>query len=502
MNEERDYLYLKGTEELGEVVDALREIKAKEIIIVVPRNMKSFLNSTNLDLLHSELSKLKKKIYLDSDDEKIISLARSHGFEIFLSEYGVNEVTRIVTDILPPQKTKPKIKKITSNKEYSSDTHKSSKPKRKGKLVIISILIIFIFSGYFIFNNYLASASLLIKLKTETHPVEENLILSSNVLKTDLEKLVIPGEYIEINKNHSIRQKTTGLKEGRSVASGKVKFINTDQKNSISIIPGTRIQTKDGKIYRTAERIYLEAGSEMEVNVFADQNNPNTQVTDLNTEFIIPGLKNTDWENKIQVKLIEPIIVAGDEVRFVSLDDINEGKLNLEKQLQEVVKQELKLKYPNYVFPEELGIFDVKFLNISHSVGQRADEVIITGSASLKTIGVKENILKEFLKDIISKQNLRKDLNFQIINLKINSIRMGNFDLKNKELLVSLSGDVEIKGELDTKKIISEVAGQDVANIQQIIEKYEQIEKAELSVWPFWLNKIPLDISKIKVLVK
>ncbi len=61
MNEERDYIYLKGTEELGDVIDALRKINAPEIIIVIPRRTKCFLNYTNLDILKNEIKKLNKK---------------------------------------------------------------------------------------------------------------------------------------------------------------------------------------------------------------------------------------------------------------------------------------------------------------------------------------------------------------------------------------------------------------------------------------------------------
>lgn len=505
MNEERDYLYLKGTEELGEVIDALHEIKAREVIVVIPRNTKCFLNSTNLSLLKHEINKLKKKVYFDTDDEHIISLAKEHGFDIFLSEYGVNEITKIVTDILPPQKTKPKIKKIVSrerNTDYDSDRDRHRKKKSKLPITTLVIIAIIIIGGiYLIFSNYLTSATLVIKIKSEKIPIEENLILSANASVSDLNKGILPAEYIEITKNHSIRQKTTGLKSGRGNPSGKVKFINTDKENSISIIPGTRIQSPQGNIYRTVERVNLEPGGEQEVNVFADKNDEKYYLSDLNTKFTIPGLKGTQWENKIEVILIEPII-ASDETKIVSLDDINQGKLNLEKQLQEIVKQELKLKYSDYVFPEELGVFDIKFLNVSHSAGQQTDEIILTGSASLKTIGVKESVLKNFLKDVVSQQNLKKDLNFQIINLKINSFRMANFDLKNNELSVIFSGEAEIKGEIDSKKLLAEIAGKSEDEVKEVIEKYPQIEKADLTLYPYWSKKMPVDISKINVKIK
>ncbi|GIW66848.1 MAG: hypothetical protein KatS3mg095_0746 [Candidatus Parcubacteria bacterium] len=507
MSEERDYIYLKGIEELGEVIDALRDIRAKEIIIVVPRNTKCFLNSTNLSILRDEINKLKKKIYIDSDDEKIISLARAHSLDIFLSDYGVDEVTQIVTDILPPQKSKPKItRKMIEKKDdvndyqsnYSSTTKKGSK---KTKIVYYLSFVFIIVVAYFVLINYFSSYTLNIILKTEKHPVEENIILSANISKADLDNLIFPAEYIEITKNHSIRQKTTGVKAGTDSLRGRVKFINKDQENSISLIPGTRIQTDTGNIYRTMERVNLQPGSEEEVVVFSEKNDPKYYLSDLDTKFTIPGLKGTRWEDKIEVKLLEPII-AEKEIHFVSLDDINNAKLNLEKQIKEIIKQELKLKYSNYIFPEELGVFDFNVVNISHNIGQQTDEIIITGTGNLKTIGIKENNLREYLKDIVSKQNLRKDLNFNIINLKIDSITMNDFNLKSKELIAYLRGEIEIKGDIDSKKLIAEIAGQNVDEIKDHIRKYESIERAELLIFPPWLNKLPLDISKINVKIK
>jgi hypothetical protein len=510
MGEERDYIYLKGTEELGEVIDALKEIEAKEIVMVVPRNTKCFLNSTNLSLFKQELNKLRKKVYIDSDDERIINLCQSHGIEIFLSEYGAHEVNKIVTDILPPQKSKIKIikkslsQKTESNFPQTTNHQNYQKDKKtKNKTLSIVFLIILALGGgfYFILNNYLNSATLVIKLKTEKYPIDELLTLSANNISPDLEKGVLPAEYIEINKNHSLRQKTTGIKSGTTLPSGRVKIINADDQNPIALIAGTRIQAANGNIYRMTERVNLAPQEEKEVSVFAEKNDSKYYLEDLNTQFTIPGLKGTYWEDKLQVKLVAPIIVS-DKVNFVTLDDINEGKTNLEKSLNDIIKQELKLKYTNYIFPEEIGVFDFKILNVSHSVGQQTDQIILTGSASLKTIGVKESKLKEFLKDVISKKNLSQDLNLKIVNLKIDSIKMNNLDLKNKEMLVDLKGEIEIKGEVDSKKILAEIAGQSLSNVNEILNKYPQIEKAELNLFPSWLNKVPVDISKINVKIK
>ncbi|GIW65689.1 MAG: hypothetical protein KatS3mg094_208 [Candidatus Parcubacteria bacterium] len=500
MTEERDYIYLKGTEELGEVIDALKEIQAKEIIIVVPRNTKCFLNSTNISILRSEINKLRKKIYIDSDDERINSLARANGLDIFLSDYGPDEATKIVTDILPPQKSKPVVKNI---KNYDQAVNKNKKNNKNLTLVGIFIILI-ILGGYFILVKYLAYFNLNIILKTEKQPIEETITLSANVVKPDLENLIFPAEYIEIIKNHSIRQKASGLKSGSNSLRGKVKFINKDLENSISLVPGTRIQTGEGNIYRTLERVNLEKGGNQEVTIFAEKNDPKYYLTDLNTTFTIPGLKGSSWENKIEVKILEPITGGEGSVRIVSLDDITDGKLNLEKQISEILKQELKIKYSNYIFPEDLGIFDFKIVNVSHNVGQQADEIIFTGIGTLKTIGIKENDLKEYLKDIISKQNLRQDINFKIVNLKINSVTINdNFNfLKNKEMTVSLSGEVEVKGDIDVKKLTAEIAGQDVKGVKNYLDKYSSIEKAELLIFPPWLNKLPLDISKINVKIK
>ena len=508
MTEERDYIYLKGTEELGEIIDALKEIQAKEIIIVVPRNTKCFLNSTNLSILRSELNKLRKKIYIDSDDERINSLARANGLDIFLSDYyGPEEATKIVTDILPPQKSKPVVKNIKNydqDKNIIKNSSNKNKKSKKSIPVLGFFIILIIFVGYFILVKYLAYFNLNIILKTEKHPIEETIILSANVAKPDLENLIFPAEYIEITKNHSIRQKTTGVKSGSNSLRGKVKFINKDLENSISLVPGTRIQTSEGNIYRTLERVNLDKGGEQEVTVFAEKNDPKYYLTDLNTKFTIPGLKGTRWEDKIEVTLLEPITGEEEGVHFVSLDDITDGKLNLEKQISDVIKQELKIKYSGYIFPEDLGIFDFKVVNISHNVGQQADEIILTGVGTLKTIGIKENSLKEYLKDIISKQNLRQDINFKIVNLKINSVTINdNFNfLKNKEMTISLKGEVEVKGDIDVKKLTAEIAGQDIKSVKNYLNQYSSIEKAELLIFPPWLNKLPLDISKINVKIK
>ncbi len=497
-SEEREYLYLKGTEELGDIIDAIKGVESKEIILVVPRNTRCLLHPTNLEILKHEANKHRKKIYISTDDEKLISLAKSEGLEIFLEDFTYEEATKIVTDILPPSKIKPKIK----IKEDIKPKATSRKKINYKKVVTLSLIIGFILFTVFLYtNNLTTSATIEISLKKQDLPFEEVVMLDPNVNNPDIDKAVLPAEFIEIVKNHTVKQQTSGLKTSKAKPTGKVMFVNEDRENSISIIQGTRIKSSKGYIYRTMERINLEPGASKEVYVVADNTGSDYEIDDLNEKFEIPGLIGTRWEKLIKVKLVEPI-VTGEGSKIVTVDDINEGKIKLEKEIKEVILQELAIKYKDYIFPEGINLVEVKVTDISHSIGQVADEIILTGSGKVQVVGVKKDKLIEFVKDLISKNNLKENKENNVVELKIDKVKLLNMDIKSKTATVSISGQLTIQGSLNVKKLTQELAGKNLAEAQKIFNNYPVIEKAELIIKPFWANYLPLDISKINVKIK
>lgn len=494
MREEKEYLYLKGTEELGDIVDAVREQEAKEIVLVIPKNTKSLLHPTNLEILKHEANKHRKKIYFSTDDERLIYLAKEIGIEIFLEDFIYEEANKIVTDIIPPQKIRPKIS-IKKEKPVSKKTSKK-------KVVILStIVLIGILLSFWVINSSFSSATIELALKKQKINFEEVILLNTKITSPDFKELSIPAEEIEISKIHTIKQPTSGLKLAKAKATGKVKLINTDPENSISIIQGTRIKSSKGYIYRTVERVYLEPNASKDVIVVAEESGDAYQIENLDEIFTIPGLIGTYWENKIKVKLVEPILYLS-QAKTVTIDDITEGKVKLEKELKDLIQNELKTKYKDYIFPEEMNIIDVKITDVYPAVGNIANEVIITGTAKLNLIGVKSSTLKEFLKDLIAKDSLKNNYNFNIKSLNINSIKLQNFDVKSKIATILVSGEVEFENRIDVNKFKKEILGKDIANVKEIINRYENIEKAEVSLRPFWLNYFPSDPSKIEIKIK
>jgi len=107
---EKDYFYLKGTEELGDIIDLVRNVKAKELILVVPPKTKALTHPVNLELFKREIDRCKKKVYLSSEDEELARLAKAAGFDLFLGEYEASiKGAQIVTDIRPPARAKDKV---------------------------------------------------------------------------------------------------------------------------------------------------------------------------------------------------------------------------------------------------------------------------------------------------------------------------------------------------------------------------------------------------------
>ncbi|MCL4358392.1 MAG: baseplate J/gp47 family protein [Patescibacteria group bacterium] len=515
---EKDYFYLKGTEELGDVIELIRDSESKELILVVPDKTKVFLHPINLDLLKKETERLKKKIYLSTEDEEIIKLVKEAGFDLFMEEYeAMAEGAKLVTDIKPPAKIKPKpfhyFNPVHHPAEHKAERHRSKgedifldrgrtkKTKKLKKIFLVTAAAIALTGlGLFVVGGFSTSAKVDITPKEDTQKFDEIIILDRNATSENIDTHTLPGTFVDITKNDSVFQTTTGPSLGVNNRAQGVIVLTDSSADSLTLVPGTRFQSPAGKIYRSLSQVYVSGQGSVDVQVTADGSSGDYNLS-TTTNFTIPGLAGTSWQKLITAQSKGTISGGGggNVSHTVLIDDINNGRVKLENELNNLLVKDLALKYPDYVFPEEIGQINVQVTDVSNQVGQTAAKIMVSGTGELKAIGVKKELLISLLKDIFAKKNLANKNNVEITNISIDKVKLQQLDPDFKNEAIEATGTVTTKEILDSQKIVQELRGKSLTDIRDYLKSLDQVEKADIEIWPFWQKSFPLDASKIKV---
>lgn len=493
------YVYLDKEEELGEIIEKIKNLKEKEIILVVPLETKSLLHQTNLEIFKNEVKKLNKKVYLSTEDESLIKLAHLKGLDIFLEEA---ETEKIISDIKPPKK------KTEKEKTPSPQPRKISFNFIKILKTFLWILLAGSFTVflYFIFQT---KAEINIETQKTDVPISEVVTVKENVLNNDHENKTLKGEYLRLELVKTETLRPTG-KEITEKSPLKVVFFNYLERE-VPLVIGTRL-AYENNIFRISERITLppkegeEPGQKI-TTAFPDANIENLTLLK-NTDLKIPALEGVKmdsgyWTDYIKVKVYEDYNpYAETKMPTVLPEDITTVKLNLEKSLISAFQTELSLKYPNYFYPFDPSLVKIETLTVNSKVGDKIENISATGKGILEIMVLPQREIENFVKDILNKEILAKGDNLLVEKLNLEKPELIDLDLKKKTMVLGVKGSAILSPNINEEMVKKEIAGQSLEFAKDYFSKIKGLNSVKIKIFPQWKEYLPKDLKRIKVSIK
>ncbi len=499
------YIYLKGEEELGEIIEKIRSVKEKEIILVVPQNTKALLHSVNLEILKKELDNIDKKVYFNTDDEKLINLARYHKISLFLTE----SLEKPIIDIHPPKAKKEEFRRITSPKFQT---------KLKIKFNFWNFLIyltsfIFILGIVFLFW-YIFQTRADIYIDTEKLPVEltEVITLKESVLQPDYENKTLPGKFVIESAFKTETVSTTGKVFIEEKPYLKVIFVNYLDKE-IPIKIGTRLLFRDN-IFRTTEKIILPPAKDqnpgqIEVEALLDTlKDENLKIPkDTNLRIIkLENIKMEDgryWTDVIKAKVAEDYdINVYKSTASVTSQDITNVQLSLDNSLKSIIKANLSLKYPDSFYYFDPSLVKIEIQNISHQIGDKSNQISAVGKATYETIITSKKEFDDFVKNLINKKILNEKQNLIIKDFKYEKIDLIDIDSRNKAMILGISAKAVLIPDLTPEALKDKIKGKSLTWVQDYFSQFEGVTKVRIKIFPQWKENLPNDLKRIKIVIQ
>lgn len=296
-------------------------------------------------------------------------------------------------------------------------------------------------------------------------------------------------------------------------ATGKIMIYNNFDDKPQRLITNTRFETKDGKVFRVLEPVTVpgkKTGADgaavpgsIEATVTADE--PGESYNIPPSEFKIPGFEGTPRYDGFYATSKNPMS-GGFEGKRNTVED--EALAQIQTELETSLKTELaeQSKKPDQM-PEGYYAFEGAFF-------YQFEKMPIENSGDNVKIQVKgtlHNVLfdqAQFAKHLATAAIagyddativLENPDEIKVTVATLEEDMQAEMPWQNTSIRVRVEGTGKFIWQFDETQLKADLAGKEKAALQTILSSYPSIEKAEVTVRPFWNSSFPDDQEKIVV---
>jgi hypothetical protein len=505
------------SDEIAVIVEEIIEIDDKEIVLNIPRFSHIGESLSNFHLLKREADALDKKIIIESVDDHVVELAEMSGLFALNPFFTKNK--RKFSDIVV---AKTRTKKIALESELAMPADKQAMPEyaeetlEKRKFIkfpklswrlfkgigLIFVLALVIFGAV----RILPQAKVTIMLQTKEWIYNDSINTAKSAV-LDAAKMSIPNQVFSQQKNVQLKFPATGKKQVKKSATGIITVYNSYSSDPQPLVIQTRFMAPDGKVFRLIKNITVPGAkinegkiipSSIDTEVVAEAAGPEYNIGPVKL-FTIPGFKGTP---KYQAFYGESKgNMAGGfigEITYPTSDDIKEAKAKI----KETLKQALDVAASTQIAKEFKILDDAKDFRVTEQkIDEEADnqgQFGIFAEAKLTAIAFKTEDLEALLTKRARQEN-GEDYDIRSFNLEYGLARADfvkgilTFPVKYKATLVKHT---------DINDLKSKILGKSENELKLTIFALPGLKSATVSLWPFWVKKVPNSVEKIKIIVQ
>lgn len=366
-------------------------------------------------------------------------------------------------------------------------------------IALASVILLF-----FVLSYFFSGATVTVTPKSAVVTLEDLSFTAIKATSTDALGFEVMGVKGEETRMVTATETTAASQK----ATGQIIIFNNFSSASQPLITGTRFETPDGKIYKISAPItvpgqqtkdgQLVPGS-VEATVTAAEAGEAYNIP--LSDFTIPGFKSSPRYDKIYARG-KTVMSGGSSgvVHVVPEVEANQIRSELSGALKEKLISQAKAQLPpGYVFFPSAVVF-IEEGGQGPAVGTE-EQVLVRESGTLQAFIFKqETLTKEIAEKGITTYD---DLPVLVQNLDELQFRTSE-DISNpnaiSELTFGFTGTADVVWNVDTAGLRTDLIGKQKKEFQSIARRYPSIEKASISIRPFWKSRVPENAEKIKII--
>ncbi len=551
MSDTKDTIYIDVDEEITGIVSKIQNSPKNIVALVLPKRASALQSIVNMKLLKRTSEQNDKKLVLITSESRILPLAGAVGLFVASNlnskpyippapnvksaapqnDEGVGEVK--LDSNKPESAPDPKSEAAAveiDNTAKKSDAAKdgSSKPKKKKggnklkvpnfssfrkKLILGAVVALLLISGLIYAIFAAPKATVTVKAQTKNLPISVDFIADSKATDFDQDGRVLRATSKETVKNESEKVEATGQKNKGEKASGNVSM--TSKKcggnpfTAPSSVPAGTGISANGVTYIVQESTsFTISGASTDSQgcyIYPATNNTSisAQMAGANGN---TGNANFSVSGRADVSAKGSASGGSDNiVKVVSQGDVNKAKERLNgkgNSIQDDMKKELERD--GYVPINESFKATPANQVVTPAVDTEANEVTVSVVTTYQMIGVKEDDLKQIIKDETGKNDEGKNQSVLSEGISTATIKpdADAGRLNDGQTGFTIDTTVVLGPEINDQDIKQSIVGKKSGEAENILGLRPGIESPKVELSPFWVSTIPKNHSKITIEVQ
>ena len=400
------------------------------------------------------------------------------------------------------EKSNCKERRMESKKE---DFGNYSLPSKTHGLFWIFGLIFVLAIAFVSVYVFVPRAEIDIFVKNDTQNIDSSVTGDIGAMDIDYEGGIIPAKIVSIETSVTKSLESTGEKSvSNQKARGRVIIYNAYSSSPQPLVATTRLLTEDGKLFRLVKGVTVPgmSGSDpgsVEAEVAADQAGEGYNIGP--ASFKIPGFESSGEKyEKFYAKSEASMSGGGDGAGFekiVTADDLNGAKDKVTAEISEAIQQKAKEQIGDnaLLVPGSVSMGETSY-QFSNAAGDVANSFQVTAQVVARAFAVDQGNLNDLVSKMIVKT---KQIDTGIENESlVFDFSKPNIDFENGKVEIKFHAVGNIVSSLNLEDIKAQILGKREGDLSAYLSTFSEIEKAEVTYWPSFMNgRIPLRSGQV-----
>lgn len=520
-------IFVTKNEDIASVVEKTLDAKDDALMLVIPKASRLLGSLANFHLLKREADAVGKKILVESVDEQILALAKASGLEAvnpFLSgpRRPVSDIVSrgITSDFAPPSqphygsKLRSKPSDALAVPETATAPTASERPRRRfrisfgrKKALVMGGIAAALALAAIAAAAWLPRAEITIVRKKHPWNTSESVVADKRVASVVPAALQIPAQLFEERRNVRLSFPASGRKPVERKATGIVTLFNAYSSERQSLVQNTRLLTPEGKLFRLVRAVTvpgakIEEGKiipfSLSVEVIADKPGEDYNIGPV-SRFTIPGFQGSPKYQGFYAESKAPMNGGYiGEVALPSVEDLTKGREEIARTLRDMLTGFLTSQLPkDFTVPDggmQFRIAKETIIDETDAEGKFS----IFAEAEMKMLAFREADLTTLAVAKAGKE-LGEEVEAVELSLSLGKVT-ANFDAGRLELPVSYQG--VFAEHIDPGLFRERAAGKTENDLRTLVAALPGFESARISLWPFWVTRVPAKVERIDVKIE
>lgn len=357
---------------------------------------------------------------------------------------------------------------------------------------------------------FLPKATLALQVANQEKSVSFELTADVESAAVSASEKKLPAYFEEVVEEATKEFSSSGSKEGGAKASGRAVIYNEFSPEEQTLVATTRLEMEDGKIFRITKNTtvpgVIKDGEEtkpgaIEVEVSADQAGEEYNIGP--ASFKIPGFKGTPEKyEKFSAKSVKPMTGgSAGSAKLVTAQDIASAKEKIASEGKKIAVEKFKNSLPpdRKIFDDSVQV-EVLGVSVSESVGAEKEKFSSTAKIRAGVLSFKEDDVKSILRQNLAEAG--ENAGDILLDDPINYI-LSESNIQQKTLKFRAKTDAKTAaGGLDLANFKKGLLGKTVADAQTYAKSFPAIQKMDITFWPFFATRIPMNERRVVVEVE